>query len=70
MILRWIGLLAQKRWISLEKVYQAIQPWITSYYNETKESLYQKVVKMLLHLGVIQFRKKEREIVSDVNGIR
>lgn len=61
MILRWIGLLAQKRWISLEQVYQAIRPWITSYYNETEESLYQKVVKMLLHLGVIQIGKKSEK---------
>lgn len=57
-MLRWIGLLAQKRWISLTQINRAIRPWITPYYNETEDSLFQKLIQMLLHLGVIQFGKK------------
>lgn len=57
-ILRWIGLLAQQRWIALDEVYRAIRSWITAYYNETEDSLFQKLIQMLLHLGVIQLGEK------------
>lgn len=57
-VLRWIGVLTKSKWISLAQIYLAVRPWLKRYYNETEESLFRKIIQMLLHLGVIQLGKK------------
>lgn len=53
-IVRWFILLSHSSWVNLETVYQAIEPWLKPYYYESKESLFQKIVQMLVHLGVLK----------------
>ncbi|MFC7442113.1 hypothetical protein [Laceyella putida] len=53
-ILRWIATLCHPGWMMAEVVYQAIEPWLIPYYYETKESLFEKVTRMLVHLGVLR----------------
>lgn len=53
MVVRWITLLGYPGWICTEAVYQAVEPWLSPYFYETKESLFQKIVQMLVHLGVL-----------------
>lgn len=54
MILRWMANLCHSRWIMAEVVYQAVEPWLRPFYYETKESLFEKVTRMLVHLGVLR----------------
>lgn len=58
-ILRWIGVLAHRKWIALSQIHMAVRPWLKRYYNETEDSLFEKIIQMLLHLGVIQLGKKD-----------
>lgn len=59
-IVKWIGLLANE-WVSSEVIYEQVKQWIAPYYYETVESLYQRVIKMLLHLGAISQAIHENE---------
>lgn len=53
-IVRWMVHLTQTMWVNLEAIYQAVEPWLNTYYYESKESLFQKIVQMLVHLGVFK----------------
>lgn len=53
MVIRWISILADTGWIVSDVVYQAVEKWLHPYFYETKESLFQRVIQMMLHLGVI-----------------
>jgi hypothetical protein len=52
-ITRWIATLGHPQWVRAEAAYQAVEPWLSPYFYETKESLFQKVIQMLVHLGVL-----------------
>lgn len=52
-LVRWIGLLGYPGWISVERVYQAVQAWLSPYYYETEQSLFKRIIQMMLHLGVL-----------------
>ncbi|MBD1371605.1 hypothetical protein IC620_04440 [Hazenella sp. IB182357] len=54
MVIRWIGLLGYPDWIEQESVWLAVKNWLTPYFYLNHEALFQKVIKMLLHLGVIK----------------
>lgn len=56
-VIRWIGLLSKQHWISFDQVYQVVEQWIRDYYYETKQSLFRKVIQMMLHVGVVQLGK-------------
>lgn len=58
-ILRWIGLLAYPDWFPVSSLWKIVSNWFSSYYYETEETLFQKVLRMLLHLGVIQWGEEE-----------
>lgn len=53
-ILRWISIFADIGWSRLNIVYKTVRRWLAPYYYESQESLFQRVIQMLLHLGVIQ----------------
>lgn len=53
-ILRWISIFADIGWSRLNIVYKIVRRWLAPYYYESQESLFQRVIQMLLHLGVIQ----------------
>lgn len=61
MVIRFITLLAYPGWIRTFTVYQATEPWLNPFYYETKESVYHKVLKMLVHLGVLRIGQEEDE---------
>lgn len=61
LILRWIGLLANPDWFPVSQLWKTVAPWFSPYYYETEENLFQKVLKMLLHLGAIQFGEERGE---------
>lgn len=60
-ILRWIGLLAHPDWFPISTLWKVVQNWFVPYYYESEENLFQKIIRMLLHLGVIQFGEEEYE---------
>lgn len=53
-VVRWIDLLAKGRWTSVEGIQRAVSNWIESYYYETADSLLRRILKMMMHLGVIR----------------
>ncbi|MGA9175028.1 MAG: hypothetical protein WBZ33_13780 [Thermoactinomyces sp.] len=61
MVVRWFTLLGHPGWIRTETVYQAVEPWLSHYFYETKESLFQKVMQMLVHLGVLTIGWEEED---------
>ncbi|RAL21072.1 hypothetical protein [Thermoflavimicrobium daqui] len=60
-LIRWIGLLAHPGWFPLHQAYEIIRPWIKSFYYETEESLFQKMIQMLVHLGVIRLGSEDSQ---------
>lgn len=72
MIIRWISLLAYPGWVKKSLVFQAVEPWLKTFYYESKESLYQKVLKMLVHLGVCLIGQEDDEqyLTLSPSGVR
>ncbi|MBH8601299.1 hypothetical protein [Thermoactinomyces sp. CICC 23799] len=65
MVIRLIALLAYPGWIRTVTVYQATESWLNPFYYETKESVFQKVLKMMVHLGVLKIgREGEEQYIS------
>jgi hypothetical protein len=60
-LLRWVALLAHPGWIRLERVARAVHPWIAPYYYESEERLFDRVVRMLVHLGVMRMGMEGEE---------
>lgn len=54
LIIRWIGLLLHSNCLRLEQVYQVVEPWLAPFYYETKTSLFQRVIQMLVHVGILR----------------
>lgn len=54
-IIRWIALLSRSSWMPIEQIYQAVKEWLSAFYYESEESLFKKIIQMLVHLGVLQF---------------
>ncbi|SFJ58777.1 hypothetical protein [Thermoflavimicrobium dichotomicum] len=64
-LIRWIGLLAHPGWFPLDRLYSILKPWLTPFYYETPESLFQKMMRMLCHLGVVRLGNEDgRNFVS------
>lgn len=53
-VVRWIDLLAKGRWTSVEVIQRAVAGWIGSYYYETEGSLLRRILKMMMHLGILR----------------
>lgn len=60
-ILRWIDLLSYDRWFPLVRLEQAVSHWLQPFYYETPSSLFQRVIKMMTHLGMIRAGKNHEE---------
>jgi hypothetical protein len=56
-----VALLAHPGWIRLERVARAVHPWIAPYYYESEERLFDRVVRMLVHLGVMRMGMEGEE---------
>jgi hypothetical protein len=55
LVIRWIGLLSFPDWILLERVYQAVEDWLSPFFYETKQSLFARIIQMMVHLGALAF---------------
>lgn len=53
-IVSWVYLLSQEKWVSKKDLKQYLSPWLHPFYYMTREQLFELVLKMLLHLGVIR----------------
>ncbi|MGB0088264.1 MAG: hypothetical protein WBP80_02090 [Planifilum fulgidum] len=65
-VVRWIDLLARGRWTSVGVISKAVADWIESYYYETEETLLRRILKMMMHLGVVRMGEGAdgKELVS------
>jgi hypothetical protein len=53
-ILKWIGSLAQLGWFPVATVFEVVSPWLIPFYYETEDTLFHRLINMLVHLGVIR----------------
>lgn len=60
-ILRWIGLLSYPHWVSVSAIYQAVHPWLKPYFYESEETLFRRIMEMLVHLGVGKWGEEDQE---------
>lgn len=65
-VVRWVDLLAEGRWTSVEAIQRAVAGWIQSYYYETEDTLLRRILKMMTHLGVLRMGEGAdgKELVS------
>ncbi|SDW59453.1 hypothetical protein SAMN05444487_104219 [Marininema mesophilum] len=71
LVVKWIELLCRGTWQGAEELYQGIKEWISPYYYESEENLFNRVLKMMLHLGMIRIGEsvnKNRLITMNVMG--
>jgi hypothetical protein len=52
-LIRWVDLLAGDRWISSSDLLVAMDGWVHDYYYETSEQLLHRLLKMMLHVGLV-----------------
>ncbi len=58
-ILKWIGLFAQIGWFPVATLFEVTSSWFTPFYYETKESLFHRLLNMIVHLGIIRIGEEE-----------
>jgi hypothetical protein len=61
-LVRWIGLLSSNQWFPADTLFPVLQSWIQPFYYETRETLFQKILQLMLHLGVIQIGKENNDL--------
>ena len=54
LIVKWVYLLSQTHWVSIDSLFNYLSQWITPYYYMEREDLFDLLIKMLTHLGVIR----------------
>jgi len=55
LIVKFIDLVAYKKWIELKTFKNGIVVWLNDHYYENKDIVFmERIIKMLLHLGIIQ----------------
>jgi len=55
LIIKWIDLAAYNQWVQLNSMEEEILFWLRDHYYETKSQVFHdRIIKMLLHLGVLQ----------------
>jgi hypothetical protein len=69
-IVQWVDLLCRYEWIGISQVEEAVSGWLRPFYYEDKKSLLQRLLKMMLHLGMIRLgERKNGEKVIRMNEI-
>jgi hypothetical protein len=53
-VIRWVASLAQPGWLAADTLRRAVTPWLNPYFYETTDSLFEKILRMMAHLGVIR----------------
>lgn len=72
-ILKWIGSLANLGWFPVETIKKVIFPWIRPFYYETEETLFMRLLKMLVHLGVLRIGEEstgEKFLTLTATGVK
>lgn len=67
LIVKWIYLLARSDWIRLRGLKSIVDEWLTPYYYMDKNSVFQLLVKMLTHLGVIRYAEDALQMTESGN---
>ena len=71
-LVHWMNAVLLQQWISTDKLYNAISPWISSYYYDDVPTIFrERIIQMLLHLGLIQIgvhAQSERHYVRKKAG--
>jgi len=60
-VLRLINYLILKDWFKLNVVFNVIKPWLNDFYYENKETLFLKIINMLVYLGILKFGEENNE---------
>ncbi|MDR6224488.1 hypothetical protein [Desmospora profundinema] len=60
-IVRWIDLLSHDRWFPLDRLEEAVSHWLQPFYYETPSSLFQRVIRMMTHLGLVAVGRDKDE---------
>lgn len=58
-IVRWIDLLTHERWFPSERLEEAASHWLHPFYYETPSSLFQRIIRMMTHLGLVAMGRNE-----------
>jgi hypothetical protein len=53
-ILKWIGSFGHVGWFPVRIAKEVVTPWLNSFYYETEESLFARLLQMLGHLGILR----------------
>ncbi len=53
-IVKWIDLLAQGGWYRSQEVKKVVGDWLNTYYYETGENLFKRILQLMLHLGLVR----------------
>lgn len=63
LIVKYMDLIAYQRWVEIESLEKEILFWLEDFYYEKKKDIFkERIIKMLLHLGVIQLGNEDGEI--------
>ncbi|PTM58701.1 hypothetical protein [Desmospora activa] len=60
-IVRWIDLLAHTRWFPSDRLEEAVSHWLQPFYYETPSSLFQRIIRMMTHLGLVAVGRNEKK---------
>ncbi|MGF7089027.1 hypothetical protein JOD24_002896 [Kroppenstedtia sanguinis] len=72
-IVKWIDLLAQGGWYRSQEVKKVVGDWLNTYYYETGESLFKRILQLMLHLGLVRIGEMssgEQVLQMNVTGHR
>ncbi|WP_380705902.1 hypothetical protein [Salinithrix halophila] len=67
MIVKWVELLARESWQETDRLFEVASPWMASYYYESEEDLFHRIMKMMLHLGLLRIGETGQSRVVRMN---
>lgn len=60
--IRWIQFLASSQWIQRNTLQRAVEQWLDPYYYVSKEELLDRILQMMLYLGMINLGEDEEGV--------
>ncbi|OEF99022.1 hypothetical protein BHF71_10200 [Vulcanibacillus modesticaldus] len=68
LVVRLIDLVATSKWVELDSLEQVVNFWLNDRYYENKQQIFrERIIKMLLHLGVIKIGNQGNKIFIQVS---
>lgn len=68
LVVKWIYLLTRTEWADLACLREIVDEWLTPYYYMGKQELFDLLIKMLTHLGVIRFGETAVQMTDSGNA--